>query len=229
MDLQRAQDELLVRYYQWACGEWDAELADSFARIKRTRTRAAEEFLGAIARLRPEKVGVAIRAATKRAHPDGSRLVGEEISPEERQVLAEVDIYRRTWSNKQPSERGMPFALRGQVVPLLKEHLRELGKSEALDAAEWRYVADVHGWTLHTYVDFGGRNADLTYEHYLLASASRVIPCSISLLSWLGISRTKWRIANDADVNFAAGQIVKLSRYFMEALPGVTRGVRVES
>jgi hypothetical protein len=105
-----------------------------------------------------------------------------------------------------------------------------LGEAMDVDSAgEWRYITDIHGYTIHTYVELDGRHPDVSYWHYLLFGSRRLLPYSISLLSWLGISNTKWRIVSEAEAEFAADQIAHLAKYFIEVVPQLTNGLCIDS
>jgi hypothetical protein len=229
MDWSQARDELLVRHYAWSLRQWQAEEAREFAGLRDLRTQAADQFLAALQRLPAEKVGLATVAVTKRAHSRAVALLKQELNALENAVLAELDTYRHMWTNANPAEKGLALAERRRAAPRIKQLLEGLGTPEGIGSLEWRYTAQVGGWTLQTYVDVGGQYGDLSYGHSLSVSAECAMPGRISRLASLGISNSKWRLKNESDVEYAAWQVARLSREFVETVPALVDGLAVES
>ena len=225
MESPSARDTLLVRYYKWSLRQWDVELARDLSALRGLRAHAAERFLGALERLGREQAGAVAVALTKRFHPDAARLLGEELSAREDGLLADLDTYRHLWGNSNPTKMGMPVGQRRGLLPRVRDRLKELGQPATMGPLEWRYELRIGSWTLQTYVDFGGRHGDLTYDHRLFADSDLGLPGFISVLSWLGISNTKWRIVDESDADFATGRIAALSLEFINAVPELTTGL----
>src|SRR4030095_8289074 len=159
MNWKEVQGQLQARYYEWACREWDTERASDFRRLRSTRTRAAEQLLEALKRLPPDAVGVAISALTKRAHADVLPFIRESLGPREESVLAQLDTFRHLWANKHPAQKSTSQASTRQLIPAFRERLSMLGEAMDVDSAgEWRYITDIHGYTIHTYVELDGRH-----------------------------------------------------------------------
>lgn len=229
MHWPRARDELLLRHYAWSLRQWDAERAHNFATLRSMRARAADHFLAALQKLPPDKVSLATVALTKRAHSQAVTLIGQNLNARENAVLADLDTYRHMWTNNNPSEKGIAIAARHDAAPRIKDLLAGLGTPEQIGSLEWRYNVDVGGWSLQTYIDFGGRYGDLSYGHSLQVNSNWTIPGRISFLSSLGIANSKWRIRDESDADAAANRIASLARDFIQAVAELTSGLTVES
>jgi hypothetical protein len=229
MYIEHAKYEFLVRFYHWSLSEWDAEIQSGFARLKKVGVDAAERFL-AVLQTRPVDV---IRPTTvaliKRAQPDALPLVGESLTPQDRALLADIDTRRRLLPLKPRIRQGLPVARRRKAATEVRSHLGQLGKLHQLGGLEWMYETPLSSWTVQTFIDFGGSRGDLCYGHQLLAGGATVTYREFSFLGWLGISNTKWRIADEAGAEKAALQIVDLSDVFMRAVARLTQGLGVES
>jgi len=220
----------MVRYYEWSCREWMTERATECARLRGTHTRAAAQCLDSLGRLKPEVVGIAIRALTKRAHLDALPLVGQSLEPSERRVLGELDTLRQLWANKQPIEKRTAAVPTHDVAAIVHERLDSLGAAGPAESKdEWTFTSDLREVTVVTYVELGGSQRELSYWQYLLAGSKRLLPYSISLLAWLGISSTRWRIRSEAEAVAAVDQVAGLAKYFIDHAPSLASGIAFDS
>lgn len=224
MNFDTAKGEFEARFYRWSLRRWQDELTSNFASLERIGTEAADRCVRVL-RSRPLDVVQATTVAlTKRAHPDALPVLGESLTARERGLLQDFDT-RRHLARQFRSGAGMSASRRRAVAGLLKQRLAAVGDPERLGSLEWRFTRLQANWTIETYVDLGGPMGDLAYWHRLLAGETCITSSLISLLSWLGVANTQWRVSDETEVMTAAEKIVSVTGVFVSSIPDLIAGL----
>jgi hypothetical protein len=220
------KERFSIGYYRWAGREWEREIRDGYPLLRSLPTPYAGLVVDFLENtLSAEQRDLLVRARRKKFHPLAAAALGEELTAEEKDVLARFEAWSTQRLHLLGSASGRTARERKPWAAVLKERLDFLGPARKLQGPlEWTHTTEVNGWIVTTWLDLGGRFMDVSYGHDL-ADAAKPKPSFqrfISLLSWLGLSSaTKWNVPGD-DIEPSAETLVRLCRHFLAAIPEIT-------
>jgi hypothetical protein len=248
MQLDHAQREFSVRYYQWALNDWEREIQQDFAFLRTFKGGASWQALEMMSGMDADEQRLFARALVKRFQKEALQITGERITPEEQRLVSRY--CERTDSS--PAELLLhERELRGECnVYAEGKELRKVIKTQlaGLDmeriespATLWRYTTPVQRWSVLTEIQTTGRYAQVVYHHDIVLADERervaldggqimekYISLSrfISLHSWLGVSsQTEWCDLVDSDLPQVAKALVDVCARFLEVAPKLLSGL----
>lgn len=248
MELERAQKEFNVRYYQWALKDWEREIEHDFPFLRTFKGGSAWRALDMMSKMDDGLQRFFAHALAKRFHQEAVQVLGERITPEEKRLCrqycdridsspAELLLHER----ELVGERGI-YADGKLLRRCLRAELRQLNLEKAESASTlWRYRTGIDRWDILTEVQTTGSYAQVVYSHDIVLARERervvldggqvvtkyiTLKKFISLQSWLGISsQSEWCDLLDSDVPQVARAMVAACAHFLSAAPQLLSGL----
>lgn len=217
----RDRERFVLRYYEWARGEWDAELSSGLARLRALPSKSLRVAAGLLARRSPAEQARISQAMLKRFHPEACRLLDTHLSQPESALLDEMRDDRLASFLPTPGLRIDKKRLRRGLMERLSA-LTGQPPDTAWDlGVEWRHVQRWGAVSVQTYIDTGGRpSRQVEYNHALRHADGSELQGWISLGSWLGLSSvTRFDSIAPGEEDAAVDQVVSLAKHFIDALP----------
>ncbi len=229
MDVQTQTivDDYAVRFYRWSLQDSAREFSERFKKIRRITSEPVRRFIEFAEGLPLPQQRSLSKALVKRFHPRAIQLTKDFLdATEESLVQTFLDATEPCGRDKNSAaglivgQRDLRKALKGALVSRLGEP-----DPTWANPAEWRFLHTVHGWTVFTYVDLGGRIHHLTYSHCIRAGKSSLIEHT-SILYWMGVmSQTSWEIMSSSQTEEVADSLVDLCTHFLDATHQLLAGL----
>jgi hypothetical protein len=191
-------------YYLWARKQVDVEVASDFELLRSLQTPLTSPFLSIMELLPQSSKGATWKSLLKRFHAEGSKVVGDPPTNEDRRVIQQYDEMRRSLiATHEPdispsniaTAATLQEAARGVLQHMFQAPPKKCGKNLL------RFVSNCKHGVIHTYLDAGSSNYQLCYWHDVFAASGQVVRERCSVLEWLGISsQTLWDETPDAKI-----------------------------
>jgi hypothetical protein len=190
--LQPIRDQFQLRFYRWAREDSAREFREGFPFVRAIRNPTSLRFLEFVARLSEVERRALSSALVKRAHQRGVELSQDFPTADEDGILELYQRYSRIGerpaarSLKRSDQAALRRVLRNKLPPVMGvpadvSHNREV----------WTFHKEIGCWTIRTWIDTGGRRL-LEYSHSINAHDSVPLHDNTSVLSWLGITHSRW-------------------------------------
>jgi hypothetical protein len=230
--MKRAGRIFAVRFYEWAKQDFEREIQEDYPLLGTVNVEAARRLIPYLRRLsQADQVRVA-HALVKRFHPDALEVLGQEITAEDKRWIDAADQARSVPTEEEDREfqdemrHGTSRVGRSKVNRAANAALEPITGKPAgrAGANEWYYELHGAGWLVRTHIDTGGSYYELAYAHDLFAGEQPLAPF-VSVLSWLGIGQTKWRVRSDLEIPTAVESLARACAHFLAAVPQLLNGL----
>lgn len=255
MDVYQARQEFNIRYYRWACADFEREIEESFPSFRSFKDGSPRKTCQFMQRLNKEQQLALAYALLHRFHPLAVQALGVSCSPEGLTLRSRRDsssvndisgFGNQIFTRKCAGEK-IKFASRRKLRKAMTTHFIKAFGSECIGLEyvdEWEeleFDMKCCGWIINTSFDFGRTEAQIRYNHAIstrktFAPAEQQISngfglvSMISFNSWLGISsQTEWPYLMDEDIEPTCAAVIERCRHFFEAAPKLLKGLEWES
>jgi len=232
------QKAFTLEFYRWALKDAQREYSEGFPLLRRIKSTTMTEYLEFVDKLSTsEKRNLRI-GMVKATHVEGAFLAGNKLTESEDKLikrhqeqnrrfdrlLGPISVLSRSEEKRmkelpsgskkyQIDRQELRAVLKKELSPILGEHIETFGSN-----LEWQYSKPVGSWTVSTWVDTGGRLAQLSYHHVVSLRPHVYLVDYTSILSWLGIPGTYWNLLTKADIPHAAKSVALLTSHFIKAI-----------
>jgi hypothetical protein len=232
------QKAFTLQFYRWALKDAQREYSEGFPLLRRIKSTTTADYLEFVGKLSPSEKRILRIGMVKRAHAEGAFLAGDKLTESEDELierhlnrnrqfdhlLGPVSVLSRSEEKRvrelasgsqkyQIDRQKLRAVLKKELAPTVGESIETFGSN-----LEWRYATSVGRWTVHTWVDTGGRLTQLSYHHVVSLRPNVYLVERTSILSWLGIPGIYWNLMTNDGIPHAAESVALLSSHFIKAI-----------
>jgi hypothetical protein len=239
------QKEFTLKFYRWALKDAQREYSEEFPLLRRIKSTVILDYVDFVSKLSPDEKRILRVGMVKRVHAEGALLAGDKLTEREDELIERYlkrniehdrllgpvrvasEAAAKRWEKLssgskeyQIDRQKLRAALKKGLSPTLGERIETFGSN-----LEWAYPTPVGRWTVYTWVDTGGRLAQLSYHHTVSLAPHVYLVERTSILSWLGIPGTYWDLMTNADIPHAVESVALLSSHFIKAMSKIEQAL----
>jgi hypothetical protein len=245
--LHALRKEFLVRFYRWAMEDTLDQFRQGFPRLKNLKSGPALKYLEFLNDLPRDRRSQFVLAKLRKCHYEACHFLREPRSAADVSLLGE--FYRGTTVVMAPSRIEAYIGSRVEMElhdlsvsspgafeidkALLRSKLQTklraiLGESSHPPGCPQALLFNTHigNWSVTTVVETP-RIIQLRYHHTIRGQGRSCLIERTSAFKWMGVKlETYWNFLTNSDLDSTADAVVGMCRAFIEAMPGLLRGLK---
>lgn len=238
MDLKKAKEEFLIRYYRWSLLQGRLEVENGYPLLKRMDDSHCRRHIRRMEKLPMQAQQAFTALLIRRFNQQALELLGESpvTSEEEAEVrryfdglAQDIDLEHDRYLQSMMMDKPITKLDKRRFRKMIKERLTPiLGREDPDGGVDWTYTTVIENQPVVTSIETGGSFKDLEYEHRINFAEDRYpyMGIRISFLGWIGlIASTVWWKVEGSKAEETACFLAELCNHFMKAAPELLKGL----